>query len=42
VAHACHAIEDRRDEPQFDLWMASLEAMMRAAPAPRVQTRAQA
>lgn len=32
VAHACHAIEDRRDEDQFDLWMSSLEAMMRAAP----------
>jgi chromosomal replication initiation ATPase DnaA len=32
VAHACHAIEDRRDEDQFDLWLSSLEAMMRAAP----------
>ena len=41
VAHACHAIEDRRDDDQFDHWMASLEAMMRAAPA-RLQTRAQA
>jgi chromosomal replication initiation ATPase DnaA len=26
VAHACHVIEDRREEPQFDLWM------LRAAP----------
>lgn len=42
VAHACHAIEDRRDEDQFDLWMTSLEAMMRAAPAPRAQMRVQA
>jgi len=32
VAHACHAIEDRRDEPQFDLWIAGLENMLRAAP----------
>lgn len=34
VAHACHAIEDRRDESQFDLWISSLEAMLRDAPAP--------
>lgn len=33
VAHACHAIEDRREEDQFDLWIGSLEAMLRAAPA---------
>jgi chromosomal replication initiation ATPase DnaA len=32
VAHACHAIEDRREEPQFDFWIESLEAMLRAAP----------
>jgi chromosomal replication initiation ATPase DnaA len=42
VAHACHAIEDRRDESHFDLWMSSLEAMMRAAPSPTSQLRAQA
>lgn len=42
VAHACHAIEDRRDESQFDLWMSSLEAMMRAAPAPTPRLRVQA
>jgi chromosomal replication initiation ATPase DnaA len=41
VAHACHAIEDRRDENQFDLWMCSLEAMLRAAPAPVLAERAQ-
>lgn len=34
IAHACHAIEDRREEPQFDLWIASLEAMLREAPQP--------
>ena len=34
VAHACHSIEDRRDEPQFDHWMGSLETMLRDAPAP--------
>lgn len=35
VAHACHVIEDRRDEPGFDTWIASLEAMLRDAPAPQ-------
>jgi len=34
VAHACHIIEDRRDEAQFDRWIATLEAMLREAPAP--------
>ena len=34
IAHACHAIEDRRDEPQFDLWIGGLEAMLREAPSP--------
>ena len=42
VAHACHAIEDRRDEAQFDLWMNSLEQMLRAAPAPVLPERADA
>lgn len=32
IAHACHAIEDRRDEPQFDLWIGGLEGMLRSAP----------
>lgn len=32
VAHACHSIEDRRDEPQFDLWIGSLETMVRNVP----------
>lgn len=42
VAHACHTIEDRRDEAQFDLWMNSLEQMLRAAPPPVLPERAQA
>ncbi|MBI3438890.1 MAG: chromosomal replication initiator DnaA [Proteobacteria bacterium] len=32
VSHACHRIEDRRDEPVFDQWIESLEAMVRRAP----------
>lgn len=39
VAHACHAVEDRRDADHFDLWVGSLEAMMRAAPTPVSQKR---
>jgi chromosomal replication initiation ATPase DnaA len=34
VAHACHVIEDRRDEAHFDVWIGSLESMLREAPAP--------
>lgn len=34
VAHACHVIEDRREEGQFDLWIAALELMMRKTPLP--------
>lgn len=34
VAHACHHIEDRREEAAFDLWVSGLEAMLRDAPAP--------
>lgn len=33
VSYACHRIEDRRDEPAFDQWIESLEAMVRQAPA---------
>lgn len=32
VSHACHRIEDRRDDPAFDQWIESLEAMVRQAP----------
>lgn len=34
VAHACHQIEDRREQPAFDDWIAALEDMLREAPAP--------
>ncbi len=40
VAHACHAIEDRRDEGQFDLWIGALEAMMRTTPLPFAESDA--
>lgn len=33
VSHACHRIEDRRDDPAFDRWIESLEAMLRQRPA---------
>ena len=33
VSHACRRMEDRRDEPLFDLRVAELEACLRAAPA---------
>jgi chromosomal replication initiation ATPase DnaA len=36
VAHACHAIEDRRDTDAFDLWIAALEGVLRGAPGPRL------
>lgn len=34
VSHACHLIEDRRDDPRFDDWISRLEASVRAAPEP--------
>ena len=37
VAYACHAIEDRRDEPRFDRWIAGLEGLVRRSP-PRCKT----
>lgn len=33
VAHACHAIEDRREDSKFDDWLTGLELMLREAPA---------
>ena len=32
IAYACHAIEDRREDAQFDLWIGELEAMLQQAP----------
>lgn len=37
VAHACHAIEDRREDTQFDMWIGGLEVMLRAAPDPALR-----
>lgn len=34
VSHACHIIEDRRDEALFDDWVNRLEDSIRAAPGP--------
>ena len=34
VAHACHLIEDRREDADFDAWLERLEAMLRGAPPP--------
>lgn len=36
VAHACHVIEDKREDERFDDWIASLEAMLCDAPPPQV------
>jgi hypothetical protein len=35
VGHACHQIEDRRDDAGFDAWIASLEAVLLVAPPPQ-------
>lgn len=40
VAHACHRIEDRRDDPDFDDWIGALEAALREAPSPERAPRA--
>ena len=34
VGHACHLVEDRRDEPAFDQLLCALEQAVRGAPAP--------
>lgn len=34
VAHACHRIEDMRDDAAFDDWVAALEEAVRLAPEP--------
>ena len=31
VAYACHQIEDRRDDPDFDKWLDALEGALRTA-----------
>jgi chromosomal replication initiation ATPase DnaA len=42
VAHACHAIEDRRDDAHFDRWISGLEAMVQEAPRPHARPAKQA
>lgn len=32
AAHACHRIEDRRDDRDFDAWMEALEESLRSTP----------
>jgi chromosomal replication initiation ATPase DnaA len=32
VAHACHIIEDRRDDPAFEHWIGALETVLRETP----------
>ncbi len=32
VAHACHTIEDRRDDPAFEHWLSALELVLRDTP----------
>lgn len=34
VAHACHMIEDKREDDRFEFWISGLELMLRRAPAP--------
>ena len=34
AAHACHVVEDRRDDPDFDERLDRLEGFLRAAPDP--------
>lgn len=34
VAHACHLIEDKREEERFEFWVTGLETMLRRAPPP--------
>jgi chromosomal replication initiation ATPase DnaA len=36
VAHACHLIEDRREQPAFDAWLEQLEASLAGLPRPLV------
>jgi chromosomal replication initiation ATPase DnaA len=34
VAHACHRIEDQRDDPRFDNWVCELEDALQCMPEP--------
>lgn len=32
ISHACHTVENRRDDPLFDAWIEALTLSMRATP----------
>jgi chromosomal replication initiation ATPase DnaA len=34
VAHACHLMEERRDDSEVDAWVEAMETALRGAPAP--------
>jgi chromosomal replication initiation ATPase DnaA len=38
VAHACHLIEDKREDDRFEFWITGLELMLRRAPPPERRT----
>lgn len=40
VAHACHVVEDRRDDPRFDSHLETMEHFLRALPGPLDESRA--
>jgi len=42
AAHACHVVEDRRDDPDFDERLDRLEGFLRAAPDPSLDYEARA
>jgi len=42
VAHACHTIEDRRDEAAFEHWICALEMVLRDTPIGESDRRARA
>ena len=42
VSHACHLIEDRRDDPDFDAWLEVFEETLRRAAGLTNKSRVQA
>jgi chromosomal replication initiation ATPase DnaA len=34
VAHACHVMEERRDDAELDVWLDAMEAALKGAPPP--------
>ena len=35
AGHACHVVEERRDDPAFDGWIGALECALQETPQPR-------